>query len=91
MHITAKAPQPILQMDEEEQCTDITEFVDALRDATAQHGNPRTMAALTTAVGRIKKTRNSNMLNSMLFSLGQEVCTAGAGRGKIRCQPHQLQ
>ena len=67
------APQPMLQMDEEEQCADITEFVDALRDATAQHGNAQTVAALTTAVGRIKKIKNSNMLNSMLFSLGQEV------------------
>ena len=83
MHVTAKsatkvpdalgggeeevASQPILQMDEEEQCADITEFVDVLRDATAQHGNTQTMAALTTAVGRMKKIRNSNMLNSMLL------------------------
>ena len=84
------APQPMLQMDEEEQCADITEFVDVLRDATTQHGNTRTMAALTTDVGRIKKIKKSNMLNCMLFSLGQEVCTAGAGRGKIPCQPASI-
>ena len=30
------------------------------------------------------------MLNSMLHSLGSDLCTKGAGRGKIRCQPASI-
>ena len=74
----------------EKPCLDISDFVAAVQDATEKHGNEHTVAALTAAVKRIKKIKNSNMLNSMLYSLGTDATSTGAGRGKIRCQPASI-
>lgn len=76
---------------EKQQCdVDISEFVAALQAAVEKHGNEHTVTAFTTAVKTVKKVKNSNMLNSMIHSLGSGICATGAGRGKIRCQPASI-
>ncbi|KAG0725763.1 hypothetical protein GWK47_037976 [Chionoecetes opilio] len=72
------------------QCEDISQFVATLQTMAEKYSNADTVGALSTAVKRLKKVRNTNMLNSLLYELGSDVCTTGPGRGKIRCQPTSI-
>ena len=79
-----------------ENCEDqggyIEEFVAALQTATEKYGNSDTAAGLKQATQRLKNIKSTNMLNSVLHTIGSSVCTRGigTGRGKIPCQPTSI-
>ena len=63
------------------------EFLETLNHVLDQFGDSSTSLALQKASSRLRGIRNSNTLNSFLFTLGSSLGVKG---GKIPCQPSSV-